>query len=49
MRASPAGATLYLFHHKPGRTDTELTEIQSAARRVFAETHAAREGHEFEI
>jgi ribonuclease BN (tRNA processing enzyme) len=37
-------AALYLFHHKPGRTDRELDEIQTAARTVFAATHAAREG-----
>jgi phosphoribosyl 1,2-cyclic phosphodiesterase len=35
---------LYLFHHKPGRTDAELTEIERAARRVFDATQAAREG-----
>jgi ribonuclease BN (tRNA processing enzyme) len=34
---------LYLFHHKPGRTDAELEAIQRQARAVFAHTHAARE------
>jgi phosphoribosyl 1,2-cyclic phosphodiesterase len=40
---------LYLFHHKPGRTDAELSAIEADARRVFVNTHAAREGHTFEI
>ena len=40
---------LYLFHHKPGRTDAELSHIEAAARRVFPATYAAREGHAFEI
>jgi phosphoribosyl 1,2-cyclic phosphodiesterase len=37
-------SSLYLFHHKPGRTDRELEAIEAAARRVFAATEAAREG-----
>ena len=41
--------TLYLFHHKPGRSDAQLAEIERAARGVFANTHAAREGHTFTI
>ena len=40
---------LYLFHHKPGRSDADLTAIQADARRVFAATDAAREGHTFEV
>ena len=40
---------LYLFHHKPGRTDAELDAIQTAARRIFAHTHTAREGHSFTV
>jgi phosphoribosyl 1,2-cyclic phosphodiesterase len=36
---------LYLFHHKPGRTDAELDAIERDARGVFAATHVAREGH----
>ncbi|HEY2434713.1 MAG TPA: MBL fold metallo-hydrolase [Vicinamibacterales bacterium] len=46
--ATGAGA-LYLFHHKPGRTDAELREIERDARRVFDATRAAREGHTFTI
>jgi phosphoribosyl 1,2-cyclic phosphodiesterase len=41
--ASHDTGSLYLFHHKPGRTDTELTAIETAARRIFAPTHTARE------
>jgi phosphoribosyl 1,2-cyclic phosphodiesterase len=41
--------TLYLFHHKPGRTDAELLEIERCARRIFAATHVAREGHTFVV
>src|SRR5262245_35859313 len=43
-----AGA-LYLFHHKPGRTDAEVDAIQAAARTIFPNTHAAREGHTITI
>jgi len=42
-------AALYLFHHKPGRTDDELTAIEQAARCTFPSTHTAREGHVFTI
>ena len=48
--ASQCGAgRLFLFHHKPGRTDTELMQIVGAARRVFPSTDAACEGLAFEI
>jgi phosphoribosyl 1,2-cyclic phosphodiesterase len=40
---------LYLFHHKPGRTDRELDAIELAARGIHRETYAAREGHTFPI
>ena len=40
---------LFLFHHKPGRTDIELTQIVGAARRVFPSTDAACEGLAFDI
>jgi phosphoribosyl 1,2-cyclic phosphodiesterase len=40
---------LWLFHHKPGRTDVELTEIEAAARKVFPHTDAAGEGDTIEI
>jgi phosphoribosyl 1,2-cyclic phosphodiesterase len=34
---------LWLFHHKPGRTDEELVGIAHDARRIFAPTEAAGE------
>jgi phosphoribosyl 1,2-cyclic phosphodiesterase len=40
---------LWLFHHKPGRTDVEMVAIETAARAVFANTDAAGEGDTFEI
>ncbi len=40
---------LWLFHHKPGRTDRELSALEADARRVFPATTAAREGVEFAI
>ncbi len=41
--------TLWLFHHKPGRSDDDLAAIDAAARGVFAQTRAAREGDQFTI
>lgn len=38
---------LWLFHHKPGRTDAEMKEIEAAAKKIFPETRAAKEGDEF--
>jgi phosphoribosyl 1,2-cyclic phosphodiesterase len=35
---------LWLFHHKPGRSDEELVGIRHAAQRVFAATDTAGEG-----
>jgi phosphoribosyl 1,2-cyclic phosphodiesterase len=40
---------LWLFHHKPGRSDAELNAIEAQARQRFPETTAAREGASFEI
>jgi phosphoribosyl 1,2-cyclic phosphodiesterase len=37
---------LYLFHHKPGRTDDELVAIGTEAQKVFRATQTAREGEE---
>ena len=34
---------LWLFHHKPGRTDEELVGIANSARRLFRATEAAGE------
>jgi len=40
---------LWLFHHKPGRTDRELEQIERDARRVFPATRLAVEGVEFTV
>jgi phosphoribosyl 1,2-cyclic phosphodiesterase len=46
--ASACGAGhLWLFHHKPGRTDEALNSIEAEARRLFAATDAASEGEMF--
>ena len=38
---------LWLFHHKPGRTDDALKGIEAQARQLFAATDAAGEGDSF--
>jgi phosphoribosyl 1,2-cyclic phosphodiesterase len=40
---------LWLFHHKPGRTDSELTQIERETQQQFPEALAAKEGVSFEI
>jgi phosphoribosyl 1,2-cyclic phosphodiesterase len=40
---------LWLFHHKPGRTDAELVRIRSDARRIFPATETASEGDALEL
>ncbi len=40
---------VWLFHHRPGRTDLEMAAIEAAARTVFGSTTAAREGVSFEV
>jgi phosphoribosyl 1,2-cyclic phosphodiesterase len=35
---------LWLFHHKPGRTDEELVKIRHDAQRIFSATETASEG-----
>ena len=48
--AAASGARqLWLFHHKPGRTDEDLTVIEAGAREVFPATTAAGEGDHFEV
>jgi phosphoribosyl 1,2-cyclic phosphodiesterase len=42
-------AQLFLFHHKPGRSDAAMTAIEGDARQAFPETIAAREGMTFEV
>jgi phosphoribosyl 1,2-cyclic phosphodiesterase len=48
-----AGATgvggLWLFHHKPGRTDEELVRIRTDAQRVFRATETASEGDALQL
>ncbi|HEX9367736.1 MAG TPA: MBL fold metallo-hydrolase [Vicinamibacterales bacterium] len=34
---------LWLFHHKPGRSDRALADIRTEARKIFAATDTARE------
>ena len=38
---------LWLFHHKPGRPDDEMRDIQRAAQQLFTNTSAASEGDRF--
>lgn len=40
---------LWLFHHKPGRSDEELVRIRSDARRVFKATETAGEGEALQL
>jgi len=48
--AAACGAhRLWLFHHKPGRTDNEVNQIVAEARQVFPATSVAAEGLAFEI
>lgn len=48
--ASATGAGhLWLFHHKPGRSDADLAAIEAHARRVYPATRAAREGGFFRV
>ena len=40
---------LWLFHHKPGRTDESLVRIRGDAQRVFRATETASEGEALQI
>jgi hypothetical protein len=40
---------LWLFHHKPGRTDDDMNIIEHEAREAFTRTDAASEGDTFEL
>jgi phosphoribosyl 1,2-cyclic phosphodiesterase len=40
---------LWLFHHKPGRTDEALVRIRADAQRVFRATETASEGEALQI
>src|SRR5262249_20598151 len=41
--ASNGIGRLFLFHHKPGRSDSELERIRAEARKVFPATDTASE------
>ncbi len=45
--ASCGAKQLWLFHHKPGRPDEDMREIEAAVQKVFATTCAAKEGDSF--
>ncbi len=49
LAARSGAGRLWLFHHKPGRTDAELDAIEAAAQAVFPATAAAVEGHAFDL
>lgn len=40
---------LWLFHHKPGRTDEELVNIRANAQRIFRATETASEGEALQL
>jgi phosphoribosyl 1,2-cyclic phosphodiesterase len=40
---------LWLFHHKPGRSDEELVSIRTDARRIFGATETASEGEALQL
>jgi ribonuclease BN (tRNA processing enzyme) len=40
---------LWLFHHKPGRSDEELVRIRTDARRIFPATETASEGDALQL
>jgi len=42
-------ASLWLFHHKPGRSDRALEDIRSEAQQVFAATQTASEETSFDV
>ena len=46
-RADAGG--LWLFHHKPGRSDQELVRIRTDAKRIFAATDTASEGEALQL
>jgi phosphoribosyl 1,2-cyclic phosphodiesterase len=40
---------LWLFHHKPGRSDRQLAKIKEAAREIFPAVDVAAEGDSFDV
>jgi phosphoribosyl 1,2-cyclic phosphodiesterase len=49
LAAATGARRLWLYHHKPGRTDAELAAIEAQARELFPATTAASEGDTFEV
>lgn len=49
LAASARVGRVWLFHHKPGRTDEEIAAMERAAIRVLPGVAAAREGFEFTV
>jgi phosphoribosyl 1,2-cyclic phosphodiesterase len=47
--ASNAVGALWLFHHKPGRSDQALATIREEAQRTFRPTDTAKEGKTVEL
>ena len=47
--ASVDAGGLWLFHHKPGRTDEALVRIRLDAQRVFRATETASEGEALQL
>lgn len=47
--AANGAGHLWLFHHRPGRTDEEMAAIERRARQIFPATTAASEGASFEV
>ena len=49
LAASAHVGHVWLFHHKPGRTDEEIATMERAARQVHSGVRVAREGIEFKV
>jgi phosphoribosyl 1,2-cyclic phosphodiesterase len=47
--AAQQADTLWLFHHKPGRSDEAMIAVRAGARTVFARTDTASEGESFRL
>jgi len=47
--AATGAGRLFLFHHKPGRSDVALEGIRGEARKIFAATDTASEETEFTV
>ncbi|NOT28337.1 MAG: MBL fold metallo-hydrolase [Acidobacteria bacterium] len=41
--------TLWLFHHKPGRSDADVARFEAEARKLFRQTNASKEGVTFVV